>query len=200
MIDKQTWFFLFFPSNIHHTIYYTFAKCNILICMQKHSQHNNDERTQLLKKHTSHFIRKGCKRVICERWVGDWTKTATYWPPALLARAALLSHPAGLLNRGPWEPSSLLGLVFTASNCNNWLQTLISNQLELPIAPGYIIVWRKPASVSVASALNSTRPQSRLSPDIFDRMHLLFTQAHFFFDRSAGSEVNMLQRFFLVIL
>ena len=28
-----------------------------------------------------------------------------------------------LLNRGPWGPSSLLGLVLTASNCNNWLQT-----------------------------------------------------------------------------
>ena len=30
---------------------------------------------------------------------------------------------AGLLNRGPWGPSSLLGLVLTASNCNNRLQT-----------------------------------------------------------------------------
>ena len=30
-------------------------------------------------------------------------------------------------------------------------------------------------------ALNSTLRQSRLSPDIFDRMHLLFTQVHFFF-------------------
>ena len=49
--------------------------------------------------------------------------TATYWPPALLAIAALLSHPAGQLNRGPWGPSSLLGLVLTASNCNNRLQT-----------------------------------------------------------------------------
>ena len=30
-------------------------------------------------------------------------------------------------------------------------------------------------------ALNSTLWQSKLSPDIFDRMHLLFTQVHFFF-------------------
>ena len=27
-------------------------------------------------------------------------------------------HSAGLLNQGPWGPSSLLGLVLTASNCN----------------------------------------------------------------------------------
>ena len=31
-----------------------------------------------------------------------------------------------------------------------------------------------------------------LSRDIFDRMHLLFTQVHFPFDSSAGSEVSML--------
>ena len=48
-----------------------------------------------LEKYTSHFIQKGC-----ERWVGDWTKTATYWSLALLAIAALLFHSAGLLNRG----------------------------------------------------------------------------------------------------
>ena len=58
-----------------------------------------------------------------ERWVGDWTKLQHIGPPALLAIAALLSCSPGLLNRGPWGPSSLLGLIFTASNCNNWLQT-----------------------------------------------------------------------------
>ena len=75
------------------------------------------------------MVRKGYERVMCERWAGDWTKTATYWPLALLAIAALLSHPAGLLNQGPWGPSSLLDLILTASNCSNWLQTLISNSL-----------------------------------------------------------------------
>ena len=39
--------------------------------------------------------------------------------------------------------------------------------------------------------LNSTPRQSRSPPDIFDRMHLLFTQVHFSFDSLAGSEVNM---------
>ena len=75
------------------------------------------------------MVRKGYERVMCERWVADWIKTATYWPPALLAIAALLSHPAELFNRGPWGPSSLLGLVLTASNCDNWRQTLISTWL-----------------------------------------------------------------------
>ena len=62
------------------------------------------------------------------------------------------------------------------------------------MAPGYVIVYRPPASVNVASALNSTRPQSRLSPDIFDRMHLLFTQVHFSSNSLAGLEVNMLHK------
>ena len=127
---------------------------------------------------------------MCERWVGDRTKAATIWPPVPPSLAALLSRSVGLLNRRPWGPSSLLDLVLTASNCNNWLQT--PNWLELPVAPGYIIVSRPPVSVSIASAPNSTRPQSRLSPDIFDRMHQLFIQVHLLFDSSAGSEVNML--------
>ena len=35
---------------------------------------NNDERTHFFRKiYLSHFIRTGCERVMCERWVGDWT-------------------------------------------------------------------------------------------------------------------------------
>ena len=44
-------------------------------------------------------------------------------PPVPLSLAALLSHSAGLLNRGSWGPSPLLGLVLTASNCNKLTPT-----------------------------------------------------------------------------
>ena len=105
-------------------------------------KHNNDERTRFFRKiYLSHFIRNGCERVMCERWIGDWTKTETYWPPILLSLPAFLSRSARLLNRRPWGSSSLLSLVLTASNCNNWLRLT-----ELPVAPGYIIVWHSPAS------------------------------------------------------
>ena len=52
--------------------------------------------------------------------------------------------------------------------------TLLSLQLLIrtPCAPSYIIVLRP---------LNSNRLQSMLSPDILDRMHLLFTPVHFLF-------------------
>ena len=136
--------------------------------------------TQFFRKYSAHtlfeMVRKGYVRVIV--WEVSWrlNKTAIYWPPALLVITALLSHPVGVLNRGPWGPSSLLGLILTASNCNHCLQTLISNSLELHVAPGYIIVRHPSASVCGTSALNSIRPQSRVSPDILDRMHLWFTQ------------------------
>ena len=60
------------------------------------------------KLYLSHFIWNGCERVMCERWVGDWIKTATYWPPVPLSLVALLSRSAGLLNRVAWGPSPLL--------------------------------------------------------------------------------------------
>ena len=80
---------------------------------------------------------------MCERWVGDWTKTATYWTPALLAIAAFLSHSAGLLNLESLRAASPLSESWFSlpQTATNWLQLN-----ELPVAPGYIIVWCPPAS------------------------------------------------------
>ena len=133
------------------------------------------------KIYLSHFIWNGTKGL----WKGyvwevSWrlNKTATYWPTALLAITALFSHFPGMLKWGPWGPSLCWDLVLTpraaTTDSKIWSPTN-----WLPVALGYIIVWRPPASVSIASAPNSTHQQSRLSPDIFTRMHLLFTQVHF---------------------
>ena len=134
---------------------------------------NNDERTHFFfrKIYLSHFIRKGCERVVCEKWVGDWTdcNILTLLP---LTIAALLSHSAGLLNRGSWGPKPSVGA------CSNCLELLLepqltdSNLLELSVAPGYIIVRYPPAS---RGRCNCTELNpSRGYPDIFDRMHLFF--------------------------
>ena len=154
--------------------------CCILICrcMQKHIQHNNDEQTQFFRKIYLSLYWKGCV------WegVGDWTKTATYCPPQLFRPwrcvfLVLLGCSTGGLGAQPLCRE----LVLTARS-----GTLTSNfelqLLDFLSHPGYIIVLRP---------LNSTRRQSRLSPDLFDRMHLLFTPVHFSFDSLAGSEVNM---------
>ena len=62
-----------------------------------------------LEKSLTLYSRKGCERVVCERWVGDGTETATYWPHIPLTIAVLIPHSAGLLNRGPESPNPLSG-------------------------------------------------------------------------------------------
>ena len=103
---------------------------------------NNEERTRFFRKiYLSHFMWKGYERVMCERWVGDWTETATYWPPVPLSLAALLSRSAVLLNRGSWRPPSAGSWFSLPRTATNWLQLT-----ELPVTLGYIIVWCPPAS------------------------------------------------------
>ena len=133
-----------------------------------------------LEKYTSHFIWKGSKGfervtkgIICERWVGDWTELQHTDPPTLLATAAFISRSPGLLGRGlGLQP--LLGhgshfSIFSPTDLNFLSPGLYNN-----LTSTYFLRASQ-------FELNSTLRQSRLSPDIFDRMHLLFTQVHFFF-------------------
>ena len=54
-------------------------------------------------------LRKGCERIVCVRGELETEQTATYWPQVPLTIAALFSHSAGLLKRGPEGPSPLVG-------------------------------------------------------------------------------------------
>ena len=56
---------------------YSHEQLYIHIYVQKHIQHNKDEKTQFFRKIYLSLYWKGCV------WegVGDCTKTATYWPP-----------------------------------------------------------------------------------------------------------------------
>ena len=82
-----------------------------------------------------HFIRNGCKRVMCESW--RLNKNCNILTPGSSGYSSTSFSSCGAAR-------PLLGLVLTASNCNNWLQT--PNRLELPVIPGYIIVWHPPVS------------------------------------------------------
>ena len=83
--------------------------CNILICrcMQKHIQHNKEERTQFFRKIYLSLYLKGFERVtkgiICEL---ETEQNCNILTPTLLAIAAFLSRSPGLLNRGPEGPAS----------------------------------------------------------------------------------------------
>ena len=122
------------------------SPCNILICMQKHSQLNNDERTQFFRKiYLSHFIRNCCERVtkgLCVRGELETEQNCNIWTPSSSGYIntsfsfSWAAQPAASPQSGAGSRWHLIS------------KTLIPtpNWLELPVAPGYIIVWHPPAS------------------------------------------------------
>ena len=146
---------------------YSHEQLYIHIYMQKHIQHNKDERTQFLRKIYLSLYWKGCV------WEVSWkpNRTATYWPPLFWLSQPffpiLLGCSTGGLGAQPLQGHSSHSSIF------------LSNWSELPglynnLTPTYFLQVSQ-------FALNSTSRQSRSPPEIFDRMHLLFTQVHFFF-------------------
>ena len=80
----------------------------------KNKINNNDERTHFFRKiYLSHFIRKGCEMVMCERWVGDWTDCNILTSSSL---AALFFSFCWLLNWGSWGSGPLWELVLTTAS------------------------------------------------------------------------------------
>ena len=103
----------------------------------------NDEHTSFEKIYLSHFIRNGCERVMCERWVGDWTNCNILTPSSFVFSSTTFSF-SWAAQSGSWGPITLCWVLVlsTASYLQlDWLQLT-----ELPVAPGYIIVWHPPAS------------------------------------------------------
>ena len=82
----------------------------IHIYMQKHIQHNNDERRHSsLEKYTSLFIesvRKGYEGYYCVRGELETEQYCNILTPTLMAITAFLSRSPRLLNRGPAGPAS----------------------------------------------------------------------------------------------
>ena len=133
-----------------HNKLYTYTSGNIFNTIKASGQRS-------LEKYTSHFI----ERVVCERWVGDWTELQHIDPTTLLAITAFLSRSPWLLNGG-LGAQPLWDMVLILASSHQLTRT--------SCAPSYIIVLRP---------LNSNRLQS--TSDILDRMHLLFTQMHILF-------------------
>ena len=77
-----------------------------------------------LEKYTSHFIRKGCERIMCERWVGDLNKDCNILTPSSSVLSSTSFSFCWAAQPGALRSQPLLWeLVLTASNRNNWLQT-----------------------------------------------------------------------------
>ena len=155
--------------------------------MQKHNQHNKDERTLFFRKIYLSLYLKGFERVTKGFTVWDviWrlNRTETYWTPTLMAITAFLSRSSGLLNQGTGGPASLgygpHSSIFSPTDLLNrgpegplcWVLVLsTASYLQLiwtSCRLGYIIIWRPPIYYERHNfALNSTPRQSRLYPDI----------------------------------
>ena len=149
---------------------YSHNQLYIHIYIQKHIQHNNNEWIQFFRKIYLSLYWKGCV------WegVGDQTNTATYWLPSSSGFNSFSFPFSWLLNRDLGGGQLLLGhgsysSIFSPTHLNFLSPELYDNLTStyFPRASQF--------------ALNSTSRQSRSPLDIFDRMHLLFTQVYFFF-------------------
>ena len=120
------------------------AMCNILICrcMQKHSQHNKDERTQFFRKIYlslySKGLRKGYER-LCVRGELE-TEQRLQHINSHSSGSSSISFPfSWAAQPGTWGAQPLLGLVLTprtgtlTSNSDLQLTDFLSH-------PGYIII------------------------------------------------------------
>ena len=144
--------------------------------MQKHIQYK-DERTEFFRKIYLSLYLKRFERVTkgFTVWEVSWrlNRTASYWPPTLMAITAFLSRSPGLLNRGPRGPASLRHVphssIFSPTDLNFLSPGLYNN-----LTPTYFL--------RVSQFRTQFDSQGHpWSSDIFDLMHLLFTLEHFLF-------------------
>ena len=154
--------------------------------MQKHIQHNKDERRHSsLEKYTSHFIWNGCV------WegVGDWTElqhidlhsyghnsvsSSFSWAALGHGPHSSIFSPTATAQSGAWGPP-LLG----AGSLSRILSPTDSNFLS-PGLYDNLTPTLFPASVTISHSIQPLDSQGYIL--IFlDRMQLLFTQVHFLF-------------------
>ena len=133
-----------------------------------------------LEKYTSHTL---FERVAKGLWKGyvwevSWrlNKLQHIDPPVPLSLAALLSRSAGQLNRGPWGSIALCWvLVLTTAS---YLR-LTDSKLNSTVCRTGLYHCLTFACFLWVSHLHPIKPVHSQG-DIFDRIHLLFTQVHFF--------------------
>ena len=147
----------------------------IHIYIRKHSQHNNDERTQFFRKiYHSPFIRNGCERVMCERCGGDWTNCSILTPSSFVfistsfsfywgAQSGVLRALSPLLGAGSLYSilSPTYWLQLTEPVCHTGLYNCLTSTCCLwasylhPIQPvhsqGYILWYLRPEALVICT-------------------------------------------------
>ena len=86
-------------------------KCNILICMQKHSQHNQDEWIHFFRKTYLSLYSKGLRKGYCVRGESETEQNCNTLTPSSsgynstsfsFSRGCSTSGPGGLASAGTW--------------------------------------------------------------------------------------------------
>ena len=119
-------------------------------------------------------------------------KSATYWPPHSNVHDSVSFPFSWAAQPGAWGPASLghspHSSIFSPTDLN-FLSPGLYNILTSTLFP---------ASVTISHSIQPLDSQGRpWSPDIFDRMHLLFTQVDLFFwqlGRVGGQYAAMINR------
>ena len=139
---------------------------------------NNDEQTHFFRKiYLSHFIRKGCERIMCERWVGDRTDCNIFTPSSSVFKSASFSFFWAAQSGVHRAHSPLLGAgsLYNILSPTNWTPTHLNCLSHRVISLFDIHLL----PMSIAFAPYSTHPRY-LRPDAPVPWS------------TAGSEVNML--------
>ena len=128
---------------------------------------------------------------MCERELGTEQGLQHIDPQPLLAMTAFLSVLLGC-STGVLEAQSLLGHGFHSSFFSPTALNFLSPGLYNNLTPTYFLRASHLYSIQIIDSHGIP-----WSPDIFNWMHLLFTQVHFFFFLSAwpGSICNMIRSF-----
>ena len=118
--------------------------------MQKHIQHNKDERTQFFRKIYLSLYSKGFKRDYV--WEVSWrlTRTATYWPPNPSGYNSISFPFSWATQPGTWGPSLCWDMVLIPASLQ--LSDFLSH-------PGYIIIWHPPTfcGVTIRTQFNPSK-------------------------------------------
>ena len=162
-----------------NNLLYNHNQLYIHIYIQKHIQHNKDERTQFFRKIYLSIYWKG----YVWEGVGDRTNTATYWPHQLFWLSQpffpiLLGCSTAGLGAQPLLGHGCHSSIFSPTNLNFLSPGLYNN-----LTPTYFLRVSQ-------FALNSTPRQSRLPPDIFN--WIIYTGAFLLLTAWPGSICNKL--------
>ena len=132
-----------------------------------------------LEKYTSHFIwksLKGLRKVLSVRGELETEQNCNILTPNSSGYRSISFLFSWAAQPGAWGPSLCWDVVLIPATSLQLIWTSCRR--------GYIIIWGPPTSCErhICTQFNpSTVKVIPWSPDIFDWMHLLFTQVHFFF-------------------